>query len=624
MPEFMALGHFSVRRKMPWLIRYGIALVMVAVAFGLTLLVPAIRTGTPFMFFFLAVAFSALLGNFRAGLFAIVLSLITVSLWIMPSQGWLHIRQNEALQLSAFLVVSSIISALVYTIDHTRQVIHEQSESFRTTLASIGDAVMASNTEGNVVWMNAVAAELTGWQVEAAIGAPVRQVFQIVNEETRAPVVSPVERVLAEGRAVGLANHTLLIAKDGKAWPIDDSAAPIRDAQGEIRGVVLIFRDVSERRQREQALQASEERLRMALQAGRMVAWDWDVRADQIWSTGTFVEIYGLEPNQTVGKSIELVHPEDYARHAELVDGVETRGGDYHSEYRIIRPTDGRILWLEEWGSAMLDGAGAVEKIVGLTVDVTERKRAEIALQQLNETLEQRVTERTAELEQINRELVQFTNVVSHDLKAPLRAITTLSNWIGEERAPAISAQAQSYLDKIQQRVARMETMLNDLVAYTRAGRVRYKVEQVNTLLLAREIINLLEIPAGLAVTVVEPMPVLMTERIPLEAVLVNLIGNAVKHHHRPVGGKVEISALDLGERVEFCVEDNGPGIASEQQTRIFGVFQTLRPRDEVEGSGMGLAIAKRLVEGRGGVLEVKSELGVGSTFRFTWPKQSA
>jgi signal transduction histidine kinase len=276
--------------------------------------------------------------------------------------------------------------------------------------------------------------------------------------------------------------------------------------------------------------------------------------------------------------------------------------GEYHSEYRVIRPTDGRTLWLEEWGSAMPDAAGVVQKVVGVTMDVTDRKQAEIALQQLNATLEQRVAERTAELEQINRELVQFTSVVSHDLRAPLRAITTLSEWIGEESAPALSPQARKHLSKIQQRVLRMDTMLNDLVSYTRAGRVRYKVEQVNTALLVKDIINLLDAPPGFTFRVVEPMPILMTESIPLETVLLNLIGNALKHHHHPENGQVSICARDLGERVEF---------------------QTLRPRDEVEGSGMGLAIAKRLVEARGGVLEVKSNVGQGSTFRFTWPKQN-
>jgi signal transduction histidine kinase len=179
------------------------------------------------------------------------------------------------------------------------------------------------------------------------------------------------------------------------------------------------------------------------------------------------------------------------------------------------------------------------------------------------------------------------------------------------------------HLLKMRQRIERMEKLLNDLVAYTRAGRVRYREEQVNGVMLVEDVVSLLDAPPGFTISVSEPMPMMVTERVPLETTLRNLVGNAIKHHHHPSRGHVMISARELGEWVEFTVSDNGPGIAPEYQERIFGVFQTLRPRDEVEGSGMGLAIAKRLVEGRGGHIGVHSRLGEGCTFTFTWPKQS-
>jgi len=150
--------------------------------------------------------------------------------------------------------------------DKAAAAIHEQREMFRTTIASIGDAVMTTDTQGRVTYLNSVAQFLTGWKQEAAVGQPLETVFRILNEETRASVANPVVKVLREGIVVGLANHTVLIARDGTERPVDDSAAPIRDPKGKVSGVVMVFRDVTERRRAESALRASEERLRLQAQ----------------------------------------------------------------------------------------------------------------------------------------------------------------------------------------------------------------------------------------------------------------------------------------------------------------------------------------------------------------------
>ena len=150
--------------------------------------------------------------------------------------------------------------------DKAAAAIHEQREMFRTTIASIGDAVMTTDTQGRITYLNSVAQSLTGWRQEAAVGQSLETVFRIVNEETRASVENPVAKVLREGIVVGLANHTVLIAKDGTERPVDDSAAPIRDPKGNVAGVVMVFRDVTERRRAEAALRASEEKLRQQAQ----------------------------------------------------------------------------------------------------------------------------------------------------------------------------------------------------------------------------------------------------------------------------------------------------------------------------------------------------------------------
>jgi signal transduction histidine kinase len=259
---------------------------------------------------------------------------------------------------------------------------------------------------------------------------------------------------------------------------------------------------------------------------------------------------------------------------------------------------------------------------------INEREEAEAALskskaalRELNATLEQRVRERTDDLQRSNLELDQFAYVASHDLKAPLRAIYQLSSWIDEDAGHLLPATSKEYLTKLQSRVHRLETLLNDLLAYSRAGRHQHPPEEVDTAELVQNAVSILPMPANFTMRIDGVMPTIITERTPLETVFRNLIDNAIKHHHRPEKGCVEISAQDHGEFVIFSVKDNGPGIDELFYQRIFEMFQTLRPRDQVEGSGMGLTVVKKLVESRGGKIQVESSQGEGSTFRFTWRK---
>jgi signal transduction histidine kinase len=245
---------------------------------------------------------------------------------------------------------------------------------------------------------------------------------------------------------------------------------------------------------------------------------------------------------------------------------------------------------------------------------------SEAQLQQLNATLEQRVADRTAELARSNRDLDQFAYVASHDLKAPLRAIELLANFITTDAVDILSTASQGHLVKLRSRIKRMEKLLDDLLAYSRAGRLPHAPEKVETRTLVVELVEELGVPAGFTIRVDESLPTLVTARVPLEVVLRNLINNAVKHHTRP-DGHVSITAQEQGAYIEFSVADDGPGIGEQYHARIFDLFRTLKPRDQVEGSGMGLAIVKKIVESQGGTIGVESSEGRGATFRFTWSR---
>ena len=226
-----------------------------------------------------------------------------------------------------------------------------------------------------------------------------------------------------------------------------------------------------------------------------------------------------------------------------------------------------------------------------------------------------------ADLARSNKDLEHFAYVASHDLKAPLRAIDNLAGWIAEDLGDQLEGEPKSNLQLLQGRVKRMEGLLDDILEYSRAGRVNGPVVDIDTNTLISDVVEMIHPPAGMAIAVPSAMPSLKTVKGALQQVFSNLIVNAIKHHDRPEG-RIEVTARDKGDVYEFAVADDGPGIPPEYHERVCQMFQSLKPRDDVEGSGMGLAIVKKLIEVRNGSLTIDSPDGErGTTFRFEWPK---
>jgi len=226
-----------------------------------------------------------------------------------------------------------------------------------------------------------------------------------------------------------------------------------------------------------------------------------------------------------------------------------------------------------------------------------------------------------AALRRSNEDLDSFAYSASHDLKAPLRGIRNLTEWIAEDLGDSQDDETRENLALLQNRVERLDMLLDSLLRYSRVGRSDGEAEDVDVARLVAEIVDYLAPGPGFTVTTGGTMPIIRTNRVPLEQVLRNLIGNGLKHHDRDTG-KVIVSARDIGEKIEFRVEDDGSGIPSHFHERIFEMFQTLRARDELEGSGMGLAIVKKSVENYGGTIRIESAPPRrGTAFIFTWQK---
>jgi PAS domain S-box-containing protein len=228
----------------------------------------------------------------------------------------------------------------------------------------------------------------------------------------------------------------------------------------------------------------------------------------------------------------------------------------------------------------------------------------------------------TEQLRRKNEELDQFAYITSHDLKAPLRGIANLSQWIEEDMGERFTPEAREQMELLRGRVRRMEALIDGILQLSRVGRVRTNPEAVRVSELLREVVDLLHPPEGFVIEIGADMPTVTAERLRLEQVFMNLINNAIKYHGPPPG-RVWVSWRDAGgNRLEFAVADDGPGIAAQYHEKIFAVFQTLAARDKVEGTGLGLSLVRKIVEDQGGRVWVDSEPGRGATFRFTWPKR--
>ena len=262
----------------------------------------------------------------------------------------------------------------------------------------------------------------------------------------------------------------------------------------------------------------------------------------------------------------------------------------------------GTPKWWEVLVTPMFDDENQIREILSVSRDITEHKVAQQTLQKHNQELE------------------QFTYIVSHDLKAPLRGISSLSEMIIEDLAEQIPADNKLQLNLLQQRVLRMNALIDGLLKYSRVGKQEILSESVNMEELLQEVIDSLAPPKGFKINYPRPLPALVTKKLLLNQILANLIGNAIKHHHLD-RGQIDLTMEDCGQHYQFAIADDGPGIPEEHRDRIFKIFQTLKNNTSTTNTGIGLALIRKIVDGEGGEFWLDSQTEKGAKFCFTWKK---
>ncbi|WP_224247834.1 PAS domain-containing protein [Hyalangium gracile] len=391
---------------------------------------------------------------------------------------------------------------------------------------------------------------------------------------------------------------------------------PLRDAEGRVLcwlGCSIDIQEIRSALERAEKERRDSEQVRAALNTffdavpAAMGLFDEKLRYIRI--NRSLAEMNGLPEEAHLGHTPRELfpqlepHPEDLFR--QVFDSGKTvtfeSTGKSHASDEIS-------TWLAST-APVLGSDGSRLGVAMVALDISQRKRAEAERDRL-----------IVALERSNRELDQFAYVASHDLKAPLRGIANLAQWISDDLKDVMPEETRGQMRLLTGRVHRMEALINGILAYSRAGRTNSEPETIDVGALLTETIELLSPKPPAAIQVESRMPQLLAERVPLQQVFLNLMSNALKHAQRP-DALVRVRCADQGEAWEFAIADNGPGIAPEYHERIWGIFQTLRARDEVEGTGIGLSVVKKIVEARGGSVRVESAVGQGATFFFIWPK---
>ena len=420
-------------------------------------------------------------------------------------------------------------------------------------------------------------------------------------------------------------------------WP-DDSwhwvstyGRVVETQDGGSQRMVGVMQDITAAKRAELSLRASETRFRGVFEQAAVGMARLNLQGHWIQVNQKLCDTLGYQPDDLINQPFQSITYEadkaqDERYFRQLASGEQI---SCQWEKRYLR-RDGSPVWALVTVSVESNAADGITGLIAIIEDIEDRKAVQQELLHRADELASTnlvLAHTTALLERRNAELDQFAYVASHDLKAPLRAISNLADWIGEDLEGQIPAENCHQLELLRSRVQRMEGLINGLLEYSRVGRRQRNIEAVDLNLLLANVIDSLAPADGFWVNSPADLPTLYSHKTSLGQVFANLINNAIKHHHRADEaslegnwGQVTVTWKAKGAWLEFAIADNGPGIAPQYHDKIFTIFQTLKARDDFESTGIGLAVVKKIVEAEGGRVWLTSTVGAGTTFYFTWP----
>ena len=488
----------------------------------------------------------------------------------------------------------------------TRRRLERSERLYAELIENAQDLVLTSDLEGRVTSANPAALAATGFSLEEIVGRPADDHF---HPESRAAARAAFEK--KRNGARGGIYRARLTRKDGSSFPVEVSSW-LFPREGPPTGIHGIIRDLTEREASETALRMSEERYRLVFENASDGIFFQDAAGCYVDANDAACRLVGYKREELIGKhftEVLVVPPDQPIRWPELKTGRSVL-----SE-RTLRRKDGSLVPVEISGRLYPDG-----RLQGIVRDISARRRSEERLRSLNAELERRVTDRTAALEEANRELEAFAYSVSHDLRAPLRAIDGFGHVLAEEYGALLDEEGLRILARMRGSALRLGNLVDDLLRLSRVSRAAVRREQVDLSSLAAEVsLELAATAPGRAVTFeVEPFLEARADRSLVKILLGNLLANAWKFTSKHPEGRIEVGADRTGSQPVFFVRDDGAGFDPVHSSQLFQPFQRLHPSDAFEGTGIGLAIVERIVRKHGGSISADGAPERGATFRFT------
>jgi len=524
-----------------------------------------------------------------------------------------------------------------------------KSEEKYSTLVEDSLTGIYIDQDGKVVFANNKFAEIYGYQKEELIGM---ESWKLVHPEARA-LTDSIRAKRLKGQEAPSEYEARGLTKDLKSiWIARRNTGIKYNGRPAILGNIV---DITEQKRAEEALRDSQEKYRTVLEASPDPVVVYDMVGKGIYINPAFTRVFGWTPEELLGKKIDYVPDENWPETQIMIDKVQA--GESFSDVESRRYTkEGKILDVSISAAIYLDRDGIPVGSVHILRDITHRKLVEEELRETHEELEQRVEERTAklaettkqlklelaerkraeeklrrahedlaikavDLEAANEELSQYAYVVSHDLKAPLRAIRNYTDFLREDLEATLDGDQKGYLDGLKRAVRQGEELVGDLLEFSRVGRQSVPTEPIDIGMFLKKLIVSLDLSADVEVLMRNDWPTIDADPSLLWQVFQDLISNGIKFNHSP-HKRIEIGWLPVGDNYyEVFVRDNGIGIEPRYHEQIFGVFQRLHTREEYPGTGLGLAIVKKASSKLHGSVRVESKSGKGSTFFVALPK---
>ncbi|HSI78372.1 MAG TPA: PAS domain S-box protein [Lunatimonas sp.] len=482
-------------------------------------------------------------------------------------------------------------------------------EEKNTILESIGDAFYSVDNEWTVTYWNKKAEEFLGIKKETILN---HNLWDVVKETYRITLFDKFLEIKTIARNLSYEHYY----EHSKVW-YSINAYP------NTNGISVYFKDITQRKIYVEQIRESNERFEIVTQATNDAIWDYNAITGKMYHGEGYRTLFGYKPGvSTEGQAVweEKIHPDDRERlKAYFKDLSENpKVFDLYSEYKYKR-ADGSYAYVIDRGIILRDKSGKVTRMIGATQDVTERNHYEKSLKELNEKLEKHAKE----LALSNAELEQFAYVASHDLQEPLRMVTSFLTQLDKKYNHQLDEKAHQYIEFAVDGARRMRQIILDLLDFSRIGKHEDALEEISLRNVVSEVLKLqgkLVEETG-AQFQIGDLPSIGSFRSPIVQIFQNLIGNALKYRRKDTPPVIRINAVESEIEWLFSIEDNGIGIEKEYFERVFIIFKRLHSKKEYSGTGMGLAIVKKILENLGGKIWVNSKTGVGSTFYFTLPK---